>query len=150
MTLCGVAAVGDHDPREVLRMLFLSLNVLVAVTIVVIIVRNVRTVPDGPASIRRGRRRAAPTGKRPAPAVPAAPVVPAVPAAPVASAAPVVPAGPVVPSGAEGRPESLEGMLTALLLAGEITRLQYRYAAEEIAARDVARHPLTVPPDSAM
>jgi hypothetical protein len=45
------------------------------------------------------------------------------------------------------RPESLEGVLTAQLMAGEITRGQYLKAVEGLAARDAERHPLTVPPE---
>lgn len=46
------------------------------------------------------------------------------------------------------RPEkSLEGVLVAQLVAGEITRAQYLKAVEGLAARDAERHPLTVPPE---
>jgi len=45
------------------------------------------------------------------------------------------------------RPESLEGVLTQQLLAGEITRHQYVRAIEGLAARDESRHPLAVPPE---
>ena len=43
------------------------------------------------------------------------------------------------------RPESLEGVLVAQLMAGEITRDQYLKAVEGLAARDDERHPLAVP-----
>ncbi|MEV4283701.1 hypothetical protein [Actinoplanes xinjiangensis] len=46
-------------------------------------------------------------------------------------------------------PSSLEGVLTAQLIAGEITRSQYLRAQEQIAARDEARHPMNVPWDDA-
>lgn len=46
------------------------------------------------------------------------------------------------------RPESLEGVLVAQLVGGEITRAQYLRAIERIAARDDERHPLTIPPDA--
>ena len=39
------------------------------------------------------------------------------------------------------RPESLEGVLVAQLMAGEITRGQYQRAVEGLAARDEDRHP---------
>jgi len=45
------------------------------------------------------------------------------------------------------RPSSLEGMIVALLIAGEITACEYRQAVEELAAQDDASHPLTVPTD---
>ena len=45
------------------------------------------------------------------------------------------------------RPESLEGVLVATLLAGDISTTQYRHAIEGLAARDEDRHPLSVPPD---
>jgi len=44
-------------------------------------------------------------------------------------------------------PESLEGVLVAKLLAGDISTTQYRHAIEGLAARDEDRHPLPVPPD---
>jgi len=44
-------------------------------------------------------------------------------------------------------PESLEGVLVAKLLAGDISTTQYRHAIEGLAARDEDRHPLSVPPD---
>lgn len=43
-------------------------------------------------------------------------------------------------------PESLEGALVAYLVAGAISRRQYRRAMERVAARDEERHPWTVPP----
>jgi hypothetical protein len=42
-------------------------------------------------------------------------------------------------------PSSLEGVLTAQLIAGEITRGQYLRALAQIAARDEERHPMAVP-----
>ncbi|GLX99830.1 MULTISPECIES: hypothetical protein [Actinoplanes] len=42
-------------------------------------------------------------------------------------------------------PESLEGVLCAQLIEGEITRGQYRRSMAGIAARDEVRHPLVVP-----
>ncbi|MFI1990284.1 hypothetical protein [Actinoplanes sp. NPDC020271] len=44
-------------------------------------------------------------------------------------------------------PDTLEGVLTAQLLAAEISRPQYTRAMERIAARDERRHPLSVPRD---
>ena len=44
-------------------------------------------------------------------------------------------------------PESLEGVLVAQRLAGDISATQYRHAIEGLAARDADRHPLSVPPD---
>ncbi|MFC3988477.1 hypothetical protein [Actinoplanes siamensis] len=44
-------------------------------------------------------------------------------------------------------PDSLEGVLTAQLLTGEISRSQYLRALERIAARDERRHPMSVPRD---
>jgi hypothetical protein len=52
---------------------------------------------------------------------------------------------PDTPRAAE--PESLEGVLVAKRLAGEISTIQYRHAIEGLAARDDDRHPLSVPPD---
>ncbi|GIF02071.1 hypothetical protein [Paractinoplanes rishiriensis] len=46
------------------------------------------------------------------------------------------------------KPESLEGVLVAQLVAGTISPVQYRRAVERIAARDEERHPLTVPPEN--
>ena len=46
------------------------------------------------------------------------------------------------------QPESLEGVLVAQLVAGEITLNQYVRAMERIAARDDERHPLAVPPEA--
>ncbi|BCJ46703.1 hypothetical protein GCM10010168_37750 [Actinoplanes ianthinogenes] len=43
--------------------------------------------------------------------------------------------------------DSLEGMLTAQLLRGEISSQQYVRACERIAARDERRHPMSVPRD---
>jgi hypothetical protein len=43
---------------------------------------------------------------------------------------------------------SLEGVLVAQLVAGEITALQYRRAVEGLAARDEDRHPMAVPPEN--
>lgn len=60
-------------------------------------------------------------------------------------AAPVTGTGP----GGPAVPNSLEGVLTAQLLAGEITRSQYLRAQEQIAARDEERHPMNVPRDDA-
>jgi len=45
------------------------------------------------------------------------------------------------------RPSSLEGMIVALLIAGEITNCEYRRAVEELAAQDDAYYPLSVPTD---
>jgi hypothetical protein len=45
-------------------------------------------------------------------------------------------------------PESLEGVLVAQLVAGEISTTQYRHAVEGLAARDEDRHPLAVPPET--
>ena len=55
------------------------------------------------------------------------------------------PSKPDTPCAAE--PESLEGVLLAKRLAGEISTSQYRHAIEGLAARDDDRHPLSVPPD---
>ncbi|MEV6343597.1 hypothetical protein [Actinoplanes sp. NPDC051851] len=44
-------------------------------------------------------------------------------------------------------PFSLEGVLTAQLLTGEISRRQYIRALENLAARDEERSPLTIPRD---
>jgi len=44
-------------------------------------------------------------------------------------------------------PMSLEGVLVAQLVEGDISRRQYARAMERIAARDDQRHPLGVPPD---
>jgi hypothetical protein len=46
-----------------------------------------------------------------------------------------------------GRPESLEGVLVAKLMADEISRMQYLHSMEGLAARDDERHPLAVPPE---
>lgn len=45
-------------------------------------------------------------------------------------------------------PESLEGVLVAQLISGEISRAQYHRSIEGLAARDDDRHPLSVPPES--
>jgi hypothetical protein len=44
-------------------------------------------------------------------------------------------------------PGSLEGALVAQLTGGAITRSQYTRAMAQLAARDEARHPLSVPPE---
>ncbi|MEU4236772.1 hypothetical protein [Actinoplanes sp. NPDC026619] len=44
---------------------------------------------------------------------------------------------------------SLEGVLVAQLVAGEINTEQYRRAVEGLAARDEDRHPMAVPPENA-
>lgn len=44
--------------------------------------------------------------------------------------------------------ESLEGALVAQLAADEITRRQYVHAMERLAAREDARNPLGVPPET--
>ena len=44
-------------------------------------------------------------------------------------------------------PQTLEGILTLQLVAGEITGPQYRHAMATLAARDAERHPLEVPPE---
>jgi len=46
-----------------------------------------------------------------------------------------------------GKPDSLEGVLVAQLVRGEITPTQYRRSVEGLAARDDDRNPLSVPPD---
>jgi hypothetical protein len=48
---------------------------------------------------------------------------------------------------ASAEPASLEGVLVAKLLSGDISTIQYRHAVEGLAARDEDRHPLSVPPD---
>jgi hypothetical protein len=60
------------------------------------------------------------------------------------------PAGQSAPGhGASQRaPQTLEGLLTIQLVAGEITGPQYRKAMASIAARDAERHPLEVPPEA--
>jgi hypothetical protein len=45
------------------------------------------------------------------------------------------------------RPESLEGVLVAQLLGGEISGSQYRHAMAGVAGRNAVRHPDAVPPD---
>lgn len=47
------------------------------------------------------------------------------------------------------RVESTEGLLVAQLFRGELTGTHYRRAMECLAARDEARHPVTVPGDGA-
>jgi hypothetical protein len=47
------------------------------------------------------------------------------------------------------RVESTEGLLVAQLFRGDLTGLQYRRAMETLAARDEARHPITIPGDGA-
>jgi hypothetical protein len=56
-------------------------------------------------------------------------------------------AAPKPGAAAPARPESLEGVLVAQLVAGEITQHQYRHAVEGLAVRDEERHPLAVPPE---
>ena len=126
-------------------MLFLILSLYV-LTVIAMFVVTVRTGPDGRAVVVWARRRPARATARPMP--PPAVPFPAVPFPAVPTPAvptPAVPA-PAVRTSAV-RPESLEGMLAALLIAGEITGCQYRLAVEELAAQDEAGHPLTVPPD---
>jgi hypothetical protein len=48
------------------------------------------------------------------------------------------------------RPESLEGVLVAQLVAGDITRRQYRRAMGQLAARDDERSPMAVPPEGGL
>ncbi|MEU7906134.1 hypothetical protein [Actinoplanes sp. NPDC049118] len=48
---------------------------------------------------------------------------------------------------AAGRPESLEGVLVAQLVSGEINADRYRRAIEGLAVRDDERHPMAVPPE---
>ena len=43
---------------------------------------------------------------------------------------------------------SLEGVLVAHLVAGEISAAQYRRAVEGLAIRDEDRHPMAVPPEN--
>ena len=57
------------------------------------------------------------------------------------------PAAPKPDAPRAAEPESLEGVLVAELLAGDINTTQYRHAIEGLAARDEDRHPLSVPPD---
>lgn len=61
---------------------------------------------------------------------------------PTTAAAPTAHAEPWVPC-------SLEGVLTAQLIAGAITRPQYLRALEQIAARDEQRTPFAAPRDEA-
>jgi uncharacterized membrane protein len=44
-------------------------------------------------------------------------------------------------------PDSLEGVLVTQLTQGEISRGQYRRAMSQIAAREEARRPMSVPTD---
>jgi hypothetical protein len=104
-------------------MLFLSLYVLAVVAMFVI---TVRSRPDGRPVVLRARLRP----PRPAHAPPG-PLRRQIPR----------------PAGRPENPESIEGMLTVLLIGGEITRSQYRRAVEEIAAQDEVGRPLTFPPD---
>jgi hypothetical protein len=53
--------------------------------------------------------------------------------------------GEAEPVADQARPESLEGVLVAQLVAGEITRRQYRRAMGQLAARDDERSPMAVP-----
>ncbi|ROP28236.1 hypothetical protein EDD30_0966 [Couchioplanes caeruleus] len=57
------------------------------------------------------------------------------------------PAGPAIASAPARSPQTLEGVLTLQLVAGEITGTQYRHAMSTLAARDAERHPLDAPPD---
>ncbi|WP_189077460.1 hypothetical protein [Mangrovihabitans endophyticus] len=50
-------------------------------------------------------------------------------------------------AGKTHHPQTLEGVLTAQLMSGEITAAQYRTSVASLAARDDERHPLQVPPD---
>ncbi|GAA2710857.1 hypothetical protein [Actinoplanes palleronii] len=56
-------------------------------------------------------------------------------------------AGRVPPPVPAPLPASLEGVLAAQLLSGDITGRQYVRALERIAARDERRHPMSVPRD---
>lgn len=56
-------------------------------------------------------------------------------------------AGPGAASAPHPSTQTLEGILSLQLVAGEITAPQYRHAMATIAARDAERHPLDVPPD---
>jgi hypothetical protein len=51
-------------------------------------------------------------------------------------------------AGPPAAPESLEGVLVAQLMSGEISKTQYHRAVEGMAARDDDRHPLAVPPEA--
>ncbi|WP_145830872.1 hypothetical protein [Actinoplanes teichomyceticus] len=51
------------------------------------------------------------------------------------------------PVASRSAPASLEGVLAAQLLGGEISARQYVRALERIAARDERRHPMSVPRD---
>ncbi|MBM2616308.1 hypothetical protein JIG36_12150 [Actinoplanes sp. LDG1-06] len=48
---------------------------------------------------------------------------------------------------AGSEPGTLEGVLVAELISGEITATQYRRLVEGLAVRDDDRNPLSVPPD---
>jgi hypothetical protein len=125
-------------------MLVLILFVLAVVTMFVV---TVRTRPDGRAVFVRARHRPRASTARPVPAPADPPPATRAPAAPApATRAPATPAR-AAPA-LSFRPESLEGILAILLIAGEITRGQYRQAVEELAAQDEAGHPLAVPPES--
>ncbi|MEV6305318.1 hypothetical protein AB0M02_38300 [Actinoplanes sp. NPDC051861] len=65
---------------------------------------------------------------------------------PLSPPADVVESPPVTPL---PRVESTEGLLVAQLFRGELTTPQYTRAMECLAARDEARHPVTVPGDGA-
>jgi hypothetical protein len=60
---------------------------------------------------------------------------------------PVGPDAPGAASAPHRSPQTLEGILTLQLVAGEITGPQYRHAMATIAARDAERHPLEMPPE---
>jgi hypothetical protein len=62
-------------------------------------------------------------------------------------AGPAAPGGPGTASAPNRSPQTLEGILTLELVAGEITGPQYRQAMATVAARDAERHPLEVPPE---
>ena len=100
-------------------MLFLSLYVL-AVIVIIMFAVVARTRPGIRAVVGRAWLKPAQTARPDAGPAPAALAV---------------------------RPGSLEGMIVALLIAGEITSGQYRHAVEELAAQDEASYPLTVPTD---
>ena len=59
-------------------------------------------------------------------------------------AAPTSPAADVPAAG----PQTLEGILVAQLVSGQINRNQYQRAMMRLAANDDERHPFAVPPDS--
>jgi hypothetical protein len=60
---------------------------------------------------------------------------------------PAGPGGPAAAATPDRSPQTLEGILTVQLVAGEITRPQYRHTMATLAARDAERHPLELPPD---